>query len=92
MKRAMILLVLAFGLVSSGCKKDEPAKEDKKAEAPKPAPEPEVDLPDMAPDEPSTKVDGPATAADFEGEADKALHYENLEAELDRLEAEIAGS
>ncbi len=46
----------------------------------------------MAPDEPSTKVEGPATSADFEAEADKSIHYENLEAELDRLEAEIAGS
>jgi hypothetical protein len=92
MKRAMILLVLAFGLVAGGCKKDEPKKEDKKAEAPKPAPEPEVHLPDMAPDEPSTKVEGPVTASDLEPEAEKTLHYENLEAELDRLEAEIAGS
>jgi len=92
MKQAMILLALAVALSASGCKKDEPPKADKKAEAPPAPPEPEVVLPDMAPDEPATKVEGPAIPADFEAEADKALHYENLEAELDRLEAEIAGS
>lgn len=92
MKRVIILSMLAFGLVAGGCKKDAPPKEDKKAEAPKPEPEPEVDLPEMAPDEPTTKVEGPVTTADLEAEAEKTLHYENLEAELDRLEAEIAGS
>jgi len=92
MKRTLLLLALAASLSANGCKKDEPKKEDKKAEAPAPAPEPDVPLPDMAPDDPKTKVDGPATTADFEAEADKTLHYENLEAELDRLEAEIAGS
>ncbi len=92
MKRTMILFALAASLSAAGCKKDEPPKPDKKAEAPKPPPEPEVVLSDMAPDDPKTKVEGPATTADYEEEADKSLHYENLEAELDRLEAEIAGS
>jgi len=92
MKRMMILLSLAALLSATGCKKDEPPKEDKKAEKAKPAPEPEVHLPDMAPDEPATTVEGPVTASDLEVEAEKTLHYENLEAELDRLEAEIAGS
>lgn len=95
MKRLLMIGCIGLALALSGCKKDAPPKKDKKekkeAKKEKKAPLTPVDLPPFAPDEPKTKVEGAATAADFEEEADKTVVYENLEAELDRLEAEIAG-
>ncbi len=98
MKRSLIVL-LVLGLSPMGCEKEPPPEPDEMAE---PAPEPQSkpkskskkrkpNLPSLAPAEPKAEVEGPPTPPDFEEEADKSIHFENLEAELDRLEAEITG-
>ena len=43
----------------------------------------------LSPDEPLTAVQGVPTPADFADEAEKTVTPDNLESELDRLEAEI---
>lgn len=55
-----------------------------------------LNLPDpvpaeLSPDEPSTELGDYPTALELEAEAERTVSPENLEAELDRLEAEIAG-
>jgi hypothetical protein len=69
----------------------EAAKKAKKAEKPK-APKkakPKVKLAELSPSTPRTKLGDVPAAADLELEADRTVAIENLEAELDRLEAEI---
>jgi|GEM_PF-6801799 len=52
-----------------------------------PDPEPAA----LSPDEPSTELSDYPTSLELEAEAEKTVSPENLEAELDRLEAEIIG-
>ena len=97
MKRSMMMVPLFFACLAVGCKKEPPPEPEKPKEAAKPEakrerPEPpRVRLPSLSPDEPATKVEGAPTPTDFEAEADRTVRFENLEAELDRLEAEIIG-
>jgi hypothetical protein len=87
---------LALAVVPAcGNKKEEEAKKEqkteKKAEKPK-APKAAKKKPKMAnlsPDAPRTRLGEVPVAADLEMEADRSVAIENLEAELDRLEAEI---
>lgn len=51
--------------------------------------EEEVKAPDLAPEIPKTDAPMLATPSDFELEASESIALENLEAELDRLDAEI---
>lgn len=48
--------------------------------------------PPLAPDFPQTKLGDIPTSEDLEDEADNTVAFQNLEAELDRLEAEIVDS
>ena len=96
MKR--IIALLAFGLALGACdKKEAPSQEaaiTEKAPAPaQPAtPAAEEDLgplPDLSPDQPSTKLGEHPVAEDLEEEATRTISSDNLEMELERLEAEI---
>lgn len=94
-----VLLALAI-VPACGNKKEEEAaaaakkaEEDakKKAERPK-APKkakPKVKIANLSPDVPRSKLGEVPVSADLELEADRTVAVENLEAELDRLEAEI---
>ncbi len=92
-----LIFALALALASTAplaCKKDDPKekqgqKVEKKAE--KKAEKPKVNLTPLAPSQPETKVAGVPVAEDYEEEAARTIRLENLEAELDRLEAEISG-
>lgn len=67
---------------------------------PDPAPSPNqaspapgaVALPPLAPDFPQTQLGEIPTSEDLEDEAENTVALQNLEAELDRLEAEIVDS
>lgn len=95
MKR-IVFLTLFSALCLSACEEDKP-KEKVDVEEPKPEKtepkEPEIteaDLPELAPDEPKTQIEANVvTPVDYEEEAEESIAVENLEAELDRLEAEI---
>jgi hypothetical protein len=90
-------VVLALAFSAQACKKDEPKKEEKDKSAKvdaKPAKEKPKKRPrvaPLAPDEPRTKLGDFPVSAELEEEADRTVAIENLEAELDRLEAEIIG-
>jgi hypothetical protein len=93
MKHSMKLaLVLALALGGCG-NKEEPTA----AEAPSTVPEEpkavaeETPAPELSPEEPSTEAPVVAVPEDFEEEAARTVKLENLDAELDRLEAEIEG-
>lgn len=93
-----VLLALAV-VPACGNKKEEEAaaakkaaeEAKKKAEKPKTAKKakPKVRIANLSPDAPRTKLGEVPVAADLELEADRTVAIENLEAELDRLEAEI---
>jgi hypothetical protein len=55
----------------------------------KPAAPPAPEGPALSPDEPTTVVEGVPTPEDFAEEAEKTVSADALDAELDRLEAEI---
>ncbi len=93
------LLALGAAVTLVGCKQEPPPSENnaeqvqpaKPAPAPepaKPAPAPVIET-GLSPDEPLTVVTGVPTPVDFADEAEKTVTPDNLEAELDRLEAEI---
>ena len=94
MKRiVMVLLLLALPLACS--KKEEKPAPDKKEEKAKKAEAPKVKkvrIRGLAPDSPRSRGEEIATPQDFEEEASRTVALENLEAELDRLEAEIIAS
>jgi hypothetical protein len=93
-----VALALALALSLSACgKKDAdkaPADKDKaaaKADAKDDKKKKDrVTLPELAPESPRTKVADVPVPEDFEEEAAKTVSVENLEVELDRLEAEIS--
>jgi hypothetical protein len=101
MKRLAIFAVL-FSLLPA-CGGEEPkkpdAKEVKAEKKPKKAaekkkPKPKKKAPTaaaLAPEEPRTRAKDIPTYEDYEDEASRTVAVENLEAELDRLEAEIVG-
>lgn len=84
--------LLALTLLPA-CGKEEPKNEpapEPQVEAPKPEPKKAPKrLASLAPDEPRTRINDVPTSADLEEEAHRTVAVENLEAELDRLEAEI---
>jgi hypothetical protein len=77
-------LVLALAL--GGCSKEEPNTEPVPAAQPARPAEPS---PELAPEDPTTQTPAVAAPEDFEDEAARTVQLENLDAELDRLEAEI---
>jgi ABC-type oligopeptide transport system substrate-binding subunit len=94
-KRIWIALSLLLVLALTGCKKSEsePQSEpEKTAEVAKPVePDPPKAEPARDTSLPETEVtDGIPTEEDYEEEAEKVITADNLEAELDKLEAEIA--
>jgi hypothetical protein len=96
-QRISIALLLLLVLPVAGCKKSEPepqSEPEKTAEVAKPAePEPEEAAPARDTSLPATEVtDGIPTEEDYEEEAEKAVTADNLEAELDKLEAEISAN
>ncbi len=102
-KSTLTFALLAFTLAFTGCdksKKEEPQKpvaakkekekKPKDKDASKKKKSPGMRLAALSPDLPRTKMGDIPTAPELELEAAKAIAIENLEAELDRLEAEIA--
>jgi hypothetical protein len=81
-----IKLALVLSLALGGCGQEEPKAEP--APAAQPA-QPAQPPPELAPEDPETEAPAAATAEDFEDEAARTLKLENLDVELDRLEAEI---
>lgn len=83
--------------VSLGCNKtEEPQPKADTAEPPEESPVAEEDSklpppPNLAPENPTTQLGPYPVPGDLEAEADKSIVIDNLEAELDRLEAEIGG-
>lgn len=84
-------LALALALALGGCAKDEPKTDEALAAPEAPAAEvaDEREAAELAPEDPETQPEGVPVPEDFEEEAAQTLHFENLDAELDRLEAEI---
>jgi hypothetical protein len=83
-----------------GCKRSEPeetrtpapeteAEAEAEQELPARAPAPQAGTANGSSSEPKTPVDGIPTEEDFEPEAEQTITPDNLEAELDKLEAEI---
>jgi hypothetical protein len=90
MTAALLALVGAPGCDKKDASADPaPSAVDELASAP--ASSQELRLAALSPDVPDTKLSGLPTPEDLEEEAAKTLAPENLEAELDRLEAEITG-
>jgi hypothetical protein len=93
MKR-LLFIALLCGL-AVGCNKkteDKPEKADKSAEKAKddkPKVAKKVRIRGLAPDSPRSRGEEIPTSEDFEEEASRTVALENLDAELDRLEAEI---
>jgi hypothetical protein len=90
---AALLLPLVFGIV--GCKKSDPKPESEPSPVTEPTvtepkPEPAAEAPRDTSLPQTTVTDGIPTEEDYEEEASKVITADNLEAELDKLEAEIA--
>ncbi len=93
-----LLLAGALALaVGAGCdKKEEPSSEPATPVTTAPADRAvqsvaEGPRAELAPEQPQTKLTGVPLPEDLEEEAARTLSPDNLEAELDRLEAEITG-
>lgn len=94
---ALFLAFLVIGVV--GCDKKEPTEASTEpvtsasavSATNPPATSADVRVAALAPEEPSTVVSGIPTPEDYEEEAARTLSPDYLEAELDRLEAEILG-
>lgn len=92
MKRLMMILLLLSVVPACGKKEEKPAEKEKAkvaAKEDKPKAAKKVRIRGLAPDTPRSRGDEIATPEDFEEEASRTVAIENLEAELDRLEAEI---
>ncbi len=92
MKYLVMILLLATTTVACSKKEEKPkekAKTEKSAPEEKPKPEKKVRIRGLSPDTPRSRGNEIATPEDFEEEASRTVALENLEAELDRLEAEI---
>lgn len=90
---------LVLATLATGCKKSEPKpepektaeKKPKKPKSKKPKSDPPTPLPRVSPEEPRTEVSEYPVPGEFADEAAKSVSTDNLEAELDSLEAEILG-
>jgi hypothetical protein len=96
MKSTFFVCLILLGLTLNGCKKETPHKQEPEKSTSLPAaPQPKPATPDAVPSEsvPDTKVfDGIPTEEDYEEEAAQTITADNLEAELDKLEAEIGAN
>jgi hypothetical protein len=95
MKRLLTIVLLLALPVACGKKEEKPKKAEKTekvAKEDKPKAAKKVRIRGLAPDTPRSRGDEISTPEDFEEEASRTVALENLEAELDRLEAEIDGS
>jgi hypothetical protein len=88
MKKSLTLVAIFALTAFTGCKKDEPKPEATAAAAAPQAEIPKAKPSELAPDEPSS-VDA-ISSAEMEDEAEEKIGPDQLESELDRLEAEIA--
>ncbi|NLE88076.1 MAG: hypothetical protein GX607_16950 [Myxococcales bacterium] len=94
--RLLVAGALTLALGAACDKKDdtssEPAPPVSAAPSDRPA-QRTTDAPraELAPEQPQTKLSGVPLPEDLEEEAARTLSPDNLEAELDRLEAEITG-
>ncbi len=94
MSRQFIVSALSalFALGAVACKEDKPAPTEGAAPAASvtaPAAATPAALPPLSPEKPATALGTVPTPEDLEGEAERTVRVDNLEAELDRLEAEI---
>ncbi|HSC87870.1 MAG TPA: hypothetical protein VLC09_11390 [Polyangiaceae bacterium] len=89
--RLVALMVLSSAFFAIGCdKKETEVTPEAPAPTAAPAPAPAVaEGPELAPEQPSLASNDLPTPEDFEEEAERTVKVDNLEAELDRLEAEI---
>jgi hypothetical protein len=94
----LILMLLCTSLAGCSKKKEEPKEKAKSHKVEKAKPSPKAAKPKksqryaaLTPDLPKTKLSEIPTVAELEEEAAKRIKPENLESELDRLEAEIVG-
>jgi hypothetical protein len=93
----MSFSLLAFGFTAC-TPKEEAVVDQSKSEQAEPqvavdaatAGEP-LTLPELSPEEPKTKLGDLPVAEDLEDEAEKSVNLDNIDLELDRLEAEIDG-
>ena len=100
MKVLMIAsFMLSLTIAASACN---PQQEEKKEATKATQPEAKVaveaatpaealTLPELSPEEPKTKLGELPVAEDLEDEAAKTVNIDNVDLELDRLEAEIDG-
>jgi hypothetical protein len=95
----LISVLITAAFATFGCAQDNKPAEEKPAPA---APEAKVDvdaaktaesltLPELSPEEPKTKLGELPVAEDLEEEAEKSVNLDNIDLELDRLQAEIEG-
>jgi len=92
MKRLLSIALLCTLAIGCNKKSETPEKSDKPAEqakSEKPKAAKKVRIRGLAPDTPRSRGDEIPTSEDFEEEASRTVALENLDAELDRLEAEI---
>ena len=94
------LWVLSVLGASTACSKETPVPADEQTVAaapappvvaPAPVPENTATKAPLSPPTPKTQPEGLVTPEDLEEEAANTVQLDNLEAELDRLEAEISG-
>ncbi len=94
MKIKLLSILFSTSLFIGCDKTEEPQPEAKAPSEEAPTPEDDVKLPpppSLAPEQPTTELGTYPVPGDLEAEADRTIAIENLEAELDRLEAEIGG-
>ena len=101
MKKLIIstLLLTSAALAVVACNQADTSKsEDTKANAPAAKVVVEsataaesLTLPELSPEEPKTKLGELPVAEDLEEEAEKSVNLDNIDLELDRLQAEIDG-
>ena len=92
--RVMSFILLGSLLTLTACETEKPPEPVAEVTVPKVETPPEVSAPikyaALSPDSPTTPLGKFPVSADLEKEASSTIAMENLETELDRLEAEIA--
>ncbi len=91
----LVILALSVGSLALGCKSEstdplaKPAPVKTVPALPGAVPSAAQSGPELSPETPKTALGAVPTPEDLEEEAHKTVAVDNLEAELDRLEAEI---